>query len=319
MIMKNIVALGFSLLPFTASAQMTLQNLDIGFTDNERVRKEYVHSTEQLKIYVIKAKASLAKEVGDDTDYIPLETALQKGFVKITEVSEGGEVNQLMFENTSSKTVLLQLGDVITGGKQDRVVREEKILRPYEKAFVGVYCVEQGRWNSGSNDKAEFKGYHSKISNDVRRTMVMERSQQAVWRDVEKVNTKNNTRSNSGTYAAVTKNEDTKKQIQRYVDFYTRQYSSDKDIVGLLAVSGDQVIGCDIFGTPKLFRSNLNQVLNSYATEAVLNGSAVTLSDAAVNRYLQDLLENEEKQAEILKHKGSNIKSNGKNLKISAF
>lgn len=317
--MKYLLSCALLLQIYTSQAQMTLENLDIGFSSDHVPKKEYVYEREKLKLYVIKGKSSLEKAMEDKTDYTPLETAISKDMVKVTEVSQGGEVNQLLFENKSKSTVILQMGDVITGGKQDRVVREEKILKPGEKSFVGVYCVEQGRWNSGNGGTAQFKEYHSKISNDVRRTMVKEQSQQAVWRDVEKINSKNKTSSASGTYAAISKNEETKKEIREYVDFYLAEFKGSNDIVGLLAVSGDQVIGCDIFGTPKLFQANVPQMLNSYATEAVLNGSAVTISDAAVNQYLNELLENEEKQVEILKKKGTHLKSNGKNLKISAF
>lgn len=317
--MKYLLSCALLLQVCSGQAQMTLENLDIGFSSNHVPKKEYVYEREQLRLYVIKGKASLDKAINDKTDYIPLETAIGKDMVKVTEVSQGGEVNQLLFENTSKSTVILQMGDVITGGKQDRVVREEKILKPGEKSFVGVYCVEQGRWNSGSTGTAQFKGYHSKISNDVRRTMVKEQSQQAVWRDVAKANSKSKTSSSSGTYAAISGNEANQKVIQDYVDFYLNEFKGSKDIVGLLAVSGDQVIGCDIFGTPKLFQANVQQMLHSYATEAVLNGSAVTITDAAVNQYLNELLENEEKQAELLKKKGAQLKSNGKNLKISAF
>ncbi|RYD99292.1 MAG: hypothetical protein EOP54_04470 [Sphingobacteriales bacterium] len=317
--MKYLLSAALLLQVLTGRAQMTLENLDIGFSSGQVPQKEYVYEREKLKLYVIKGKPSLAKAIDDKTDYIPLETAITKDMVQVTEVSQGGEVNQLLFENKSKSTVILQMGDVITGGKQDRVVLEEKILKPGEKSFVGVYCVEQGRWNSGDAGTAQFKAYHSKISNDVRRTMVKEQSQQAVWRDVAKVNSKNKTGSSSGTYAAISKNGDNQKEIRQYVDFYLRSFKGSKDIVGLLAVSGDQVIGCDIFGTPELFQANVQQMLHSYATEAVLNGSAVTISDAAVNDYLDELLENEEKQAEILKRKGAHLKSNGKNLKISAF
>lgn len=317
--MKYLLSCALLLQASVSQAQMTLENLDIGFSPAHVPKKEYVYEREKLKLYVIKAKSSLEKAIDDKTDYTPLETAISKDMVKVTEVSQGGEVNQLLFENKSKSTVILQMGDVITGGKQDRVVREEKILKPGEKSFVGVYCVEQGRWNSGGTGTAQFKEYHSKISNDVRRTMIKEQSQEAVWRDVAKVNSKNRTSSSSGTYAAISKNDETTKEIREYVNFYLGEFKGSKDIVGLLAVSGDQVIGCDIFGTPQLFQANVRQMLNSYATEAVLNGAAVTISDATVNQYLNELLENEEKQAEILNRKGTQLKSNGKNLKISAF
>lgn len=317
--MKYLLSCALLLQVLSSRAQMTLEHLDIGFSADHTPKQEYVYAREKLKLYVIKGKSSLDKAVDDKTDYAPLETAISNNWIKITEVSQGGEVNQLLFENTSKSTVILQMGDVITGGKQDRVVKDEKILKPGEKAFVGVYCVEQGRWNSGSAGTAQFKAYHSKISNDVRRTMVKEQSQQAVWRDVAKVNSKNKTGSSSGTYAAISKNETTQNEIQQYVDFYLKEFKGNKEIVGLLAVSGDEIIGCDIFGTTKLFQANVRQMLNSYATEAVLHGSEVTISDAAVNQYLEELLANEAQQVEILKKKGSSLKSNGKNLKISAF
>lgn len=317
--MKHLL-MSFLLISHVATfAQMNLDNLDIGFDDRQIADKSYVYSQEKLKLYVIKAKPTLAKAVNDNTNYIPLEDAIKNNYIRITEVSSGGEVNKLMFENTSDKTIILQLGDVITGGKQDRVVNEEKILQPSQKTFVGVYCVEQGRWQSNQHGTAQFNGYHSKISNKVRKSIAIEKSQQAVWKEVAEINDKNETETKSGTYAAISKNEENKKAIKNYVDFYYDEFSNSKDIVGLLAVSGNEIIGCDIFGTTQLFQTNVKQILNSYATEAVINGSVVTISDRKVSEYLNNLLEDEEKQQEIIEKKGSKLNKNGKNLKISTF
>lgn len=307
------------ILALPLQAQMNLKNLDIGFRNNQKAKAEYVSTQEQLKIYLIKAKPTLAQEVKISKDYMPLDVALEQGLVLITETSQGGTVSELIFQNQSKHHIMLQMGDVITGGKQDRVIKEDRILQPGEKAIVSVYCVEKGRWNSSQEGVASFDGYHSRISNDVRRTIVTASSQQAVWNQVDAVHEKNNSHTSSSTYAAVTSNNRNQNQIESYVNFFYKQFKGMKDIVGLVAVSGNRVIGADIFASNELLQSNLRNLLNSYATEAVLHGDAVTLSDASVHEWIHNLLENEERQKEIIGRSGSAMEVNGQNVKISAF
>jgi hypothetical protein len=64
---------------------------------------------------------------------------------------------------------------------------------------------------------------------------------------------------------------------------------------------------------------NLDGLLHSYATDAIINGKPVTISQAAVDKYVNDLLSNDKKQEEIIKKKGSKFVSNGKKLRISSF
>jgi len=60
-------------------------------------------------------------------------------------------------------------------------------------------------------------------------------------------------------------------------------------------------------------------LLHSYATEAIISGKPVTIGQAAVDKYVNDLLSDEKKQEETLKKKGSKFTNNGKKLRISAF
>lgn len=108
--MKYLLSCALLLQAFAGQAQMTLENLDIGFSSDHVPKKEYVYEREKLKLYVIKGKSSLEKAIDDKTDYTPLETAISKDMVKVTEISQGGEVNQLLFENKSKSTVILQMG-----------------------------------------------------------------------------------------------------------------------------------------------------------------------------------------------------------------
>ena len=62
-------------------------------------------------------------------------------------VHETGDVQRLMIENTSDKEVFVQAGDIVKGGRQDRVLTISLVLPPKSgKLPIGAYCVEQGRW-----------------------------------------------------------------------------------------------------------------------------------------------------------------------------
>ncbi len=61
---------------------------------------------------------------------MPLQEALQKKKLKITERPNGGSVNNLTIENISSDTIIIICGDVIKGGQQDRIVQKDIVLTP---------------------------------------------------------------------------------------------------------------------------------------------------------------------------------------------
>ena len=84
-----------------------------------------------------------------------LQEALAKGAV---EVFETGNVQELQIENKGNEPVFVQFGDLVKGGRQDRVLTVSLVLPPKSgRVPIGSYCVEQGRWAArGVEDAKKF-------------------------------------------------------------------------------------------------------------------------------------------------------------------
>src|SRR5712691_4134753 len=63
----------------------------------------------------------------------------------------GASVNQLVLINRGKKPLVLLAGELVSGGKQDRIVAKDRIVGPGERPLpLDVFCVEHGRWSSGT-------------------------------------------------------------------------------------------------------------------------------------------------------------------------
>jgi len=86
---------------------------------------------------------------------LTLQEALAKGSVQVTET---GRVNELEIENRGGEEVFIQAGDIVKGGKQDRVLTVSFVLPPRSgRVPIASFCVEQGRWAArGREDVSKF-------------------------------------------------------------------------------------------------------------------------------------------------------------------
>ena len=327
---KTVVSTALIIATTSTSAQLKKDNLYVPFNEKTQVVKSGFSSQhKKVKLYYIKAKPSLYNEFKGMGNYITLENAIKSDKINVTEVSGGAQVNTLKFKNNCKDTIIIGMGDIVKGGKQDRVIEKDVLICPGQTMLLSVYCVEHGRWSEraagnrrnsfGYNTASSFSAYHSNINNTVRKSIVKEKSQSKVWEKVADINRENSTATSTGTYTAVTQSANYNKEIKEYKDAFTRDIKADSSIVGMLAVTGDRIIGCDIYGTPALFRSNAPNLLNSYISEAVFDGKEVNISDEKVSKYLDELLANEEKQDKILENNGRSLKVKGKKIKLTAF
>jgi len=142
--------------------------------------------------------------------FLTLDEGIRSGEVVVTEAGQaqglirrrpGGrptprpvrdaEVNQLVLINNSKRPLLLLAGEIVTGGKQDRVIGKDRIV-PAESDPVdlSVFCVEPGRWTA-ADGKYEFNtgaGYTNGLlaAPAVRSKAMAAKDQQQVWAEVRK-------------------------------------------------------------------------------------------------------------------------------------
>ena len=107
------------------------------------------HVHENLAVYFIHGESAPGPVP------LTLQEALDKGSVRVLET---GAVNELKIENTGSEDVFIQTGDIVKGGKQDRVLTMSFVLPPKSgEVALAAFCVEQGRWSArGTESVAAF-------------------------------------------------------------------------------------------------------------------------------------------------------------------
>ena len=136
-----------SLLAALAASSLALLALNPVRADEYRVTGPVVH--ENLAIYLVHGKSASGPVP------LTLDEALAKRAVT---VHETGNVNELQVENLGNDEVFVQSGDIVKGGKQDRVLTVSLILPPKSGRIpIASFCVEQGRWTArGKEDVKTF-------------------------------------------------------------------------------------------------------------------------------------------------------------------
>ena len=99
-----------------------------------------------------------------------------------------------------------------------------------------------------------------------------------------------------------------------------KSLGNKSNCIGFIGISGDKIIGCDIFASPDLFSKQKETILKGYITEAIINGGEVKVQYNEVEKYLNELLTTQqEKQDAVINKKGGEYKHNNKKIHITTF
>jgi hypothetical protein len=232
----------------------------------------------------------------DTSDFITLDEGIRSGEVVVTEVGnlhstmrrrppyqprpyQGAEVNRLVLVNNSKHPLILLAGEVVTGGKQDRVVGKDRIV-PAESDPVdlSVFCVEHGRWTETST---KFDTHASvMLQPSVRMKAMADQDQQKVWDEVGKSRmameaalaaaptvsggTVNNQAlyvgelNSTTSYAKVRENKAVNAQVESITEPMRKSYESvikqlrNQNAVGVVVAVKGHIVWADMFASSAL-------------------------------------------------------------------
>src|SRR5215510_15653392 len=262
-------------------------------------------SHEKLTVYPV-----LSDESVDTSDLITLDEGLRAGSVTITElgadgrsraiahrdrVGDGAEVNKLALTNNSGKMLILIAGEMLIGGKQDRIVGHDCIVASTGKPIpLDVFCVEHGRWSEeasfgpsrgvsgGSSTAAVGISGHAAgppppqpppppmamASPNIREKAQAKKSQTEVWAGVAEVNKSASVISSTGSLSKLYEDEKTGLKLEEY-ERALKSKLSGKNTVGVVVALGGRITTADVFASSSLFQAYWPKMLKSYAAEAI--------------------------------------------------
>jgi ARG and Rhodanese-Phosphatase-superfamily-associated Protein domain len=254
-----------------------------------------------------------------NTEIISLQQGLKTGVITLSErgTASTENVHWVRLNNKSNKPVFVGSGEILIGGRQDRMITRDTILIPAGKdQYVAVMCVEEGRWS----DKEKKFLYGNYANPRLRKVLDQSKNQVRIWREIS--NQLDSNKINSFTMAYVAPHADKKLALQReeYFNFLQDKFrKADSTIVGFVCISGNKVIGSDIFSASNLFYNSLDAMLQGYIEEAIYFGKPPSVNDKHVKDYMDQFLVDEKTQEEYLKKNGKIFKYNDRVIHLTAY
>lgn len=197
---------------------------------------------------------------GWDSDIRTLDEALRAEALKITEKGEAS-VPEVFVENTGRRPVLLVSGELLLGGKQNRIVRQD-VLVPAEsgRLAIPVYCGEKERWTDG---KAGFSSAPAAAEPELRKSAALGRAQQEIWDGIDESMKRSKVESATRDYRVVHDAPEMKKWTDEVVAGCRRHIP--RRTVGMVVATHRRILGADLFEDPDTFAALWEKLVRGYA------------------------------------------------------
>ncbi|PWT75065.1 MAG: hypothetical protein C5B59_09735 [Bacteroidetes bacterium] len=305
---KYLLTLALLFTCFSVCAQITYETVYVDYDSAWQYKN--------LKVIPIRPKKGFG---GPLSGIVSLSQAIAQGLATVSErgTASTENVHYLRISNHSDKSVFISSGELMAGGRQDRMMAKDTILAPTGKdQYVPVMCVEEGRWS----DKEKKFVYSNYANNHLRKVLDQNKNQVLIWKEVG--TQLGNREIKNKTLAYLSRNFDKKVVLanDEYFHFFQNKFrQADSTIIGFVCISGDRVIGCDIFGSIDLFYGQLEPLLKGYTDEAVFFGGPVTMPEKEIKEYMDKLLSSEKSQEEFVKYNGKIFRQDGRIIHINTF
>jgi hypothetical protein len=217
--------------------------------------------------------------------------------IAVPQYDGGASVNQLVLINRSKRPVLLLAGELVSGGKQDRIIGKDRIVPVgAEPLPLDVFCVEHGRWIGSSS---QFSASKTIVHPSVREQAAVEQKQTEVWAavaggssakqaarssaasapaprlSVEALADTISSEAPTQSYRKIYEGTRIGGSVDTFVDQLQRRFTratsglKGERVVGVVVAYGGEVAWSDIFASSDLFHQYWSKLLRSYAVEAL--------------------------------------------------
>jgi hypothetical protein len=264
----------------------------------------------------------------DATPFLTLDEGIKSGQVEVTEAGRvqglirprgnahpapsyrGDQVNTLMLVNNSDRPLLFLAGEIVTGGKQDRVIAKDRIVPVGSDPIdLSVFCIEPGRWTESSatfgvTAKSPIESFM--VQPTVRQQAMVAKNQQEVWNSVHgsiaqmaaappaasaTVTRQSETAGslNTTSYAKAMLNSAVSAKVDEAAAPVMKAREKvlaklrQEQAVGVVVAVRGEIVWADLFADTELLSRYWTKLVRSYAAESLAEGethAAPTVADA---------------------------------------
>lgn len=222
--------------------------------------------------------------------------------VAVPQYSTGAAVNQLVLVNRGKRPLLLLAGELVSGGKQDRIIGKDRIVPAGSDPLpLDVFCVEHGRWTGASS---QFTSSKTIVHPSVREQAAVAQNQSEVWDAVrsgsmakapaqsqsamieaapaappalsaERIQSTIASAAPTQSYNKIYQESRVGASVDNFVEEVQRRFNrataglKGERVVGVVVAYGGDVAWSDIFASGELFDHYWTKLLRSYAVEAL--------------------------------------------------
>jgi hypothetical protein len=236
------------------------------------------------------------------TGYLPLEEALQRKLVAISEQAQA-RVPELLATSTAETPVILVGGEQVIGGLQNRVFNTTILVAAKSELRIPVTCVEAGRWHESYENYEDYQAptTSTEVGDDEteqpaparpdRRAFAAQEAaysklrkmhakavtdslaagaghfsdQSAVWGEVQARMASTAAYSPSGAMHALYRTPERAKKLKDTMDGLRRPEGA----LGFVAALGSEVLGAELFTDEALADAYWEKLARTYAVEAL--------------------------------------------------
>jgi len=199
--------------------------------------------------------------------YMTLADAVSQG---LATVEETGKVNKLLIKKKDGVAVFTIGGGIMIGGWQNRLTGPDVVLsRDATESLIEVYCAEKGRW---TGSKLFSPAPYVAVA-PLRRESYSGEKQDKVWKTIKALRKSQGIHLSNSSIHKLYEKRSIKKQIEEFEKAFAGlkgKLRGKPHTVGIAVLVNGRVVGADLFVNNDLLVDHFDQLIRTYAVEAVL-------------------------------------------------